>query len=87
MLEGLSCGLPALVTAIPGHLEVIEPGVNGQIYAPDSPDDLMTQIHWFLERRDKLSTLSASARETVVSWFNIESIAATYHRLLTGSVE
>lgn len=87
MLEGLSCGLPALVTAIPGHLEVIEPGVNGQLYAPDSLDGLIEQIHWFLQRRDELPTLSASARETTVSRFNIESVAATYHRLLTGSVE
>jgi glycosyltransferase involved in cell wall biosynthesis len=87
MLEGLSCGLPALVTAIPGHVEVIEPGVNGQLYAPDSLDDLLTQIHWFLEHRDKLPALSASARETVVSRFSIESVAATYHRLLAGNVE
>jgi glycosyltransferase involved in cell wall biosynthesis len=87
MLEGLSCGLPALVTAIPGHLEVIEPGVNGQFYAADRLDELIAQIYWFIEHRDKLPALTAAARETIVSRFNIESVAATYQRLLTGSVE
>jgi glycosyltransferase involved in cell wall biosynthesis len=87
MLEGLSCGLPALVTAIPGHLEVIEPGVNGQLFAPDNVDDLIAHVCWFLEHRDRLPVLSTSARETVVSQFTIESVAETYHRLLTKGVE
>jgi glycosyltransferase involved in cell wall biosynthesis len=86
MLEGLSCGLPALVTAIPGHEEVIEPGVNGQLFVRDDAEDLAARARWFLDHRDRLPALSASARETVVSRFTIESVAATYHSLLTGGV-
>jgi glycosyltransferase involved in cell wall biosynthesis len=86
MLEGLSCGLPALVTAIPGHVEVIEPGVNGRLFAPDDVDDLVAHVRWFLDHRDRLPALSASARDTVVSQFTIESVAQTYHHLLTGGI-
>jgi len=86
MLEALACGLPALVTAIPGHLEVVRPGVNGQVFEPDNLEDLMTRVRWFAAHQRDWLALSEAARKTVVSRFQIEEVANTYRRLLAGEV-
>jgi glycosyltransferase involved in cell wall biosynthesis len=79
VLEALACGLPVIATRIPGHLEVIEPGCNGQLFSPGDMAGLVEQIHWFIRRIDSLPHFSASARDTVCKRFDISATAARYH--------
>lgn len=83
LLEALACGLPGLVTDIPGHRELIAPGYNGQVFAPGDTNGLIKGIQWFVQRQQDLQTFSRNARETIVSRFPIENVADTYFKLLT----
>lgn len=40
LMEGMACGLPALVSDIPGNREWIEPGKNGWLFKSDSAEDM-----------------------------------------------
>lgn len=40
LMEALACGLPALVSDIPGNAEWIVPGENGWMFKTGNPEDL-----------------------------------------------
>jgi L-malate glycosyltransferase len=44
LLEALACGLPCLVSDIPGNKEWVEEGVNGWLFRDGDVDDLAEKI-------------------------------------------
>ncbi|MDG1906011.1 MAG: glycosyltransferase [Arenicella sp.] len=47
VLEGLACGLPALVTATGGPQEIIQPGITGQVIELDKPQLWLGAIEFY----------------------------------------
>jgi glycosyltransferase involved in cell wall biosynthesis len=84
MLEAMACGLPALVSAIPGHLEVVQSGMNGETFVPDNLEDLMQKIRFFIRHRNRLPAYSEAARKTMLQKFSIEAVAEAYQGILSG---
>jgi glycosyltransferase involved in cell wall biosynthesis len=84
LLEAFSCGLAGLVTAIPGHLEVVEPEVNGRVFQPGSVEDLVHHARRMIREPQTLAGFSRRARQTAVTKFSIDAVARAYHDLLTG---
>lgn len=84
ILEGLAAGLPALVSDIPGHRELVKNGETGQLFEPDSTEELIQKIQWFEHNRYRLKEMGGTAREAVKSRFSISSVAGTYEQLIAG---
>jgi glycosyltransferase involved in cell wall biosynthesis len=64
LMQALACGLPVLVSDIPGNREWVDPGKNGWMFADGSPDELARGILNAARQRDTLSQMGESARLT-----------------------
>lgn len=64
LLEALACGLPALISDIPGNQEWVTPGVNGWLFRDGAADELAQAILRAAQDRPQLAELSQAARRT-----------------------
>lgn len=64
LLEALACGLPCLVSDIPGNKEWIEDGVNGWLFRDGDVDDLAEKISFAIKNRRSFEKISEAARKT-----------------------
>lgn len=80
LLEAMSCGLPAVVSDIPGHREIVRPDACGWFFRPDDPVDLENVIRRALLRREELPTMSRQARAVVTGGYDIRFVAETYRQ-------
>ncbi len=65
LLEAMACGLPALVSDIPGNREWVEPGVNGWWFESGEIDSLVAGIQRAIENRDRLDDIGQAGRHVV----------------------
>jgi glycosyltransferase involved in cell wall biosynthesis len=63
LMEALACGIPALVSDIPGNKEWVEPGINGWLFGDGDVDDLAEKILWLIDQRQELTRISTAARQ------------------------
>jgi glycosyltransferase involved in cell wall biosynthesis len=90
VLEAMAHGQCCLASDIPPHREIIEPGRNGLLFAPDSSDTLADALEDLIaQSNDYRRRLGQEARQTVNRQYTWESIAdameALYARLLANS--
>jgi len=64
LLEGLACGLPCLVSDIPGNREWIEEGVNGWLFKDGDVNDLAERILAAGKNRKSFKKIGEAARKT-----------------------
>jgi glycosyltransferase involved in cell wall biosynthesis len=64
LLEGLACGMPCLVSDIPGNREWIEDGVNGWLFRDGDVDDLAEKILTAIKKRREFQRIGELARKT-----------------------
>jgi glycosyltransferase involved in cell wall biosynthesis len=64
LMEALACGLPCLVSDIPGNREWIEDGVNGWLFRDGDVNDLADKILYAIKNRDTFETIGKTARKT-----------------------
>ncbi|NMB89106.1 MAG: glycosyltransferase [Chloroflexi bacterium] len=62
LMEAMACGLPALVSDIPGNREWVTAGRNGWLFRDGSEDELAQGILSALEDRLNLATMGKAAR-------------------------
>jgi glycosyltransferase involved in cell wall biosynthesis len=64
LMEALACGLPCLVSDIPGNQEWIVEGENGWLFRDGDADDLAEKIMYAIKNRRSLKKMGESARKT-----------------------
>jgi glycosyltransferase involved in cell wall biosynthesis len=62
-IEGMGFGLPAIATRRGAASEIITPGENGYLVAPDAPGGLAERLEELAEDRGRLARLSLGARQ------------------------
>jgi glycosyltransferase involved in cell wall biosynthesis len=64
LMEALACGLPCLVSDIPGNREWIVEGENGWLFRDGDADDLTEKISQAIKNRRLFKKMAESARKT-----------------------
>ena len=64
LMEALACGLPCLVSDIPGNKEWIEDGVNGWLFRDGDVDNLAAMISLALKNQKSFKKIGEAARKT-----------------------
>jgi glycosyltransferase involved in cell wall biosynthesis len=89
LLEAMACGLPALVSDIPGNREWVEPEVNGRWFRDKSGSDLARQLRQAESRREVLPAMGRNSRQVAVAradWSrNFGKLAEAYGLALSGT--
>src|SRR5258706_7432412 len=64
LMEALACGMPCLVSDIPGNKEWVEDGDNGWLFRDGDVDDVVEKILSAIKSRRSCKGIGASARKT-----------------------
>jgi glycosyltransferase involved in cell wall biosynthesis len=75
LLEAMACGLPAIVTNIPGNAEVTLNGVTGLIVPPKNPKELARAINKVLDDGDLRNRMGESGRKRAEEVFTWDAMA------------
>lgn len=89
LLEALACGIPALVSDIPGNREWVEPDVQGWLFADGDEADLSTAMVSAYDRRQELGRLGDEARrraESRANWQTNFPILLRAYAMAVGEV-
>lgn len=84
IMEAMACGTPCVGFHIGGIPEMISHGKNGYVAEYKSADDLANGLLWTLYKADS-ETLSANAREKVLSEYTQEIIAKKYMEIYANT--
>ena len=82
LLEGMVCGLPVIVSDIPGNNEAVTHGVNGLLFPIRKPEKLRKALIEVLTQPDRARELGRAARKTVLENFTVEKISVQFDRVL-----
>lgn len=67
LLEAMACGLPAIVSDIPGNREWITPGENGWLFPDNDADALANAILIAIDQPEQLLQMGQAARQITES--------------------
>ncbi len=81
LLEAGSCGLPCVVSDIPGNREVIENVINGFLISPTNVDGFVKAIEKLLTNKELLIKMGRKNREKIESEFSIDKVCSQYINL------
>ena len=86
LMEALACGLPCLVSDIPGNKEWITEGENGWLFPDGNVDGLATKMLQIMDQRKSLPEIGSAARaiaEERADWKkNSAKLMQAYERAL-----
>ena len=87
LMEALACGLPCLVSDIPGNREWIVEGKNGWLFRDGDADDLAEKILHAIKSRRSFKKIGESARKTAeqkADWRkNFGKLLEAYEKVLS----
>ncbi len=73
LLSALAAGLPIIISAVPGMIEVVEPGVSALTFAPGDANALTVQLRTLLQRPSLRTRLAKAARELATHRFSVQA--------------
>jgi glycosyltransferase involved in cell wall biosynthesis len=85
LIEGLSCGLPAVVSAVGGMLDVVTHERNALVVPPGNPDALAAALRRVLTDEDLRQRLGDGARQRARA-FDIHVVAGRFERFFASVV-
>ena len=72
VIEGLFLGKPAVVTNIPGHIDLVENQVNGLVVQPGNPLAFATAVQFLATHPEAYSLMASKARTFISSTLHID---------------
>lgn len=81
LLEAMSCGLPVVVSDIPGNRDVIEDSENGLRFTVDDAGALAEKLSVLLEQQQLRRRLGLAAFRTVDREYSLDRVAERYASL------
>ena len=78
LLEAMACGLPVVVSKIPGNVDVIEHKKNGLQFAVDDPGSLTSSLLLLLDQPHLRRCLGQAGRRTVEDHYSLDHVADRY---------
>lgn len=84
LVEGMSFGLPVVVTRVGGVPEVVTDGVEGLIVPPSDACSLATALEALLQDPARRQQMGAAARTRAIRDYALSTMADRYERLYRG---
>jgi glycosyltransferase involved in cell wall biosynthesis len=81
LLEAMACGLPPVVSNIPGNADVVAEAENGLLVRPEDEEALAAALERVLRDAALRARLAAAARETVERRYSADLMNRRYARL------
>jgi glycosyltransferase involved in cell wall biosynthesis len=78
LLEAMACGLPVVVSNIPGNSHVIQHDQNGLLFKAEDADSLAQALTTLLQQPNLRKRLGRAARRTVEDHFSLNYVAGQY---------
>lgn len=72
LIEAMACGLPVVVTAVGGNVEIVQDGVNGLLVPPSNPGALAFAFTELLKDKEKARKMGLEGRRLVGENFSID---------------
>ncbi len=69
LLEGMSCGTPAICTDVASMPEIVEDGRCGFIVPPNDPVVLREKLLWLRSHHDEAASMGGAARKRILETF------------------
>jgi glycosyltransferase involved in cell wall biosynthesis len=85
----MASGLPILAANAKALPELVEPGVNGYLFAPHDVDDVVRQLMALLHHREQWTTMGLASRakaKTHTHWRTVERYAEWYAQVRPRSM-
>ncbi|HEV8551172.1 MAG TPA: glycosyltransferase family 4 protein [Polyangiaceae bacterium] len=81
-LEAMACGIPCVVSDLPGVREPVTPGETGFLVPnPESVDSVVATLTRLIESRGELLRMRAAARRSVEERYSVQAMAEGYFRV------
>ncbi len=89
LLEAMACGVPPVVSDVPGNRDVVVDGVNGLLATAGDPARLARALERVLGNRALRERIGAAARATTTRTYSVDAVADRYRRLYAtlGAIE
>lgn len=75
LTEAMAAGIPIVQPALGAFPEIVEGSGGGIIYSENNPQELALALNKLLNDKEKLSSLSAHARQSIEKTFNIHALS------------
>jgi glycosyltransferase involved in cell wall biosynthesis len=85
LVEGMSFGLPVVVTRVGGVPEVVTDGVEGLIVPPSDAGALAAALEALLQDPARRQQMGAAARTRAIRDYALSTMADRYERLYRGA--
>lgn len=82
ILEAMSSGKPAIVSALPGPSQLVEDGVDGLICAVGDSEDLKRKIEYLIQEKDTRRLMGAQARKKILEKYSWSRIGGRLEKIL-----
>lgn len=82
--EAQACGVPCIVTDIPGARDLIAPGETGLLIAPDSPEAIAEAVKRLLDNPAEREAMASRTRKYIEDNFSFEKYVKYYTDLFTS---
>ncbi|HUH73411.1 MAG TPA: glycosyltransferase [Chitinophagales bacterium] len=82
IMQALSCGLPCLVSDIPGNKALIKNQKNGWLFETQHPEDLAEKIQLFLQQQLSAPEMSNNARRYAEDHLSMVKMFDNYYKFI-----
>lgn len=87
LLEGMVCGLPAIVTGVGGNIEAVSEAVNGYIVPPNNPVALSLAIKELVHNPQLRESMGDEAKKIIKKKFSMGKMIEKYEKLYSICLE
>jgi glycosyltransferase involved in cell wall biosynthesis len=82
VFDYLACGLPLIVSSLPGWIEAYVSSGFGRACQPDDPDSIAEAVTWLLDHPVERARMAERGRQRILSEWHYERDFQFVHRLM-----